>query len=92
MPVKRCVLEGASVRSLNELYDELARCLPLPDYFGRNLDALWDVLSSDIEGPFEIVWRSAELSKQAMGADFDRVATLFEELQEEREDFRIRFQ
>ncbi|MCK7468404.1 MAG: barstar family protein [Desulfosudis oleivorans] len=46
-----------SIRSLDDLYDQLASRLSLPAHFGRNLDALWDVLSTDIEGPFEIVWK-----------------------------------
>lgn len=91
MQVKRCVIQGASIRSLDDLYDALGRSLQLPDHFGRNLDALWDVLSTDIEGPFDIVWEDAESSKSAMGDDFDRVVSLFEDLRRERSDFNIVF-
>ncbi len=91
MPVKRCTIAGRAVHSLDELYDELARQLPLPDYFGRNLDALWDVLSTDIEGPVEMVWEDAEHSKRSMGKDYERVVALLNDLTAEREDFRIIF-
>jgi ribonuclease inhibitor len=89
MPVKRCIIRGRMVHSLDELYDEIARLLPLPDHFGRNLDALWDVLSTDIEGPVEIVWEDAEDSRRSMGEDYERVVSLFRDLTAEREDFRI---
>ena len=36
-------LKNAKTRA--DLYDLLEQELPLPDYFGRNLDALYDVLS-----------------------------------------------
>lgn len=52
------ILNGAAVKSRGELYDALERYMDLPDYFGRNLDALHDVLLHEIlpSGPltFEI--------------------------------------
>ena len=62
MPLKpkQCVLSGKTVRSMETFYDEIARELSLPGHFGRNLDALWDVLSTDVPGPFEIVWEESK--------------------------------
>jgi ribonuclease inhibitor len=89
MPIKRCTLNGRVIRSLDDLYDRLASRLALPVHFGRNLDALWDVLSTDIEGPFEIVWKYADESKQLMGRDFNRTIKLFKNLEKERGDFKL---
>ncbi|MBP9531456.1 MAG: barstar family protein [Syntrophaceae bacterium] len=50
MPVKRRPLNGRAISSLNDLHDQLSKKLFLPDPFGRNLDALWDVLAADIPG------------------------------------------
>ncbi|MDD5241626.1 MAG: barstar family protein [Sulfuricella sp.] len=85
MPVKRCVLRD--IHTLAGFYDELARQLAFPAHFGRNLDALWDVLAGEIEGPFEIVWEHMEFSREKLGADFDRLAALLDEVAVEREDF-----
>ena len=92
MPVrrKRCVLSGKTVRSLGGFYDEMARQLSFPPHFGRNLDALWDVLVSDVEGPVELVWNEADLSRRAMGVDFERVLGVLLDAEKEREDFRVR--
>jgi RNAse (barnase) inhibitor barstar len=51
--INRYTVDGNSVHFLAELYDEFSRQMVLPREFGRNLDAHWDVLSSDVEGPFE---------------------------------------
>lgn len=38
-----------------ELYAAYARSLTLPEWFGANLDALWDALSSLNESPVEVL-------------------------------------
>jgi len=78
------------VRSLDVFYDEIARQLDFPEHFGRNLDALWDVLSADIEGPIEVVWEHPEFSRLEMGAEFDRVLAVLKEVEKSRKDFRVR--
>lgn len=91
MPVgkRRYVLNGRAIRSLSDFYEEISGRLSLPAHFGRNLDALWDVLSTDVEGPVEIVWQSARLSRQAMGEDFEKVMKVLKEVEAEREDFKV---
>jgi len=90
MPMRQCTLDGKTIRSLDDLYDQLSIQLSLPEHFGRNLDALWDVFSTDVEGPFEIVWKHTGDSKKAMGKDFERVVKLLQELEKERDDFTLR--
>ncbi|HWS16237.1 MAG TPA: barstar family protein [Candidatus Methylomirabilis sp.] len=86
---KRCVLSGKTVRSPETFYDEIARQLSLPGHFGRNLDALWDVLSADVPGPFEVVWEESKASREAMGKSFDRVVAVLRKVTKERSDFRL---
>ena len=38
------------INSKSELHKLLSRELPLPDYYGSNLDALYDVLTEEGEG------------------------------------------
>lgn len=38
-------IDGADIASRDALHDTLARQLSLPDWYGRNLDALYDCLS-----------------------------------------------
>ncbi len=92
MPVRRCVLDGERIRSLDDLYDRLASGLGFPQYFGRNLDALWDTLSSDVQGPFEIVWKGADMSKKLMGPSFEKAVKLLRSLEDERDDFTLKLE
>jgi len=92
MPIKKCTLNGKTLRSLDDLYDQLSKGLLLPKHFGRTLDALWDVLSADVPGPFEIVWKHADDSRKMMGRDFDRALKLLQELEKERDDFKLKIE
>ena len=85
MPVKRCVLRD--IVTLAQCYDELARQLALPSHFGRNLDALWDVLTGEVAGPFEIVWEGSTQANASLDADYGKLITLFNDLVRERDDF-----
>jgi ribonuclease inhibitor len=90
MPVKKYTLDGHKIQSLADFYDQISSLMKLPAHFGRNLDALRDVLAADMEGPFEINWLHADNSRKLMGKDFDRVVKLLRELEEERDDFQLK--
>lgn len=49
-------LDTRQVTSFDEFYDELATAWALPEWFGRNLDALFDVLGDLVKRPTVIVW------------------------------------
>ncbi|HPN35897.1 MAG TPA: barstar family protein [bacterium] len=91
MPMKKCVLEGRSFTSLNDVYDSLARQLNFPAHFGRNLDALWDVLTTDIPGPLSITWKAYRASRAALGPDYIRISRLLQEVARERHDVILRY-
>lgn len=88
-PGRRRVVDGAAIRSLENAYDALARALELPAHFGRNLDALWDSLTADLEGPIELVWEQTERSRAALGGDFDRILQVLRDVEASRPDFRL---
>lgn len=39
------LIDGAAIESRGDLHDTLARQLSLPEWYGRNLDALYDCLT-----------------------------------------------
>ncbi|MGA8850523.1 MAG: barstar family protein [Aeromicrobium sp.] len=49
-------LDTRHVRDPDELYDQIAAAWELPSWFGRNLDALWDVLGDLAVSPLLVVW------------------------------------
>ncbi len=88
MQVRHCRLED--IRSFDQLYDELVRQLAFPGHFGRNLDALWDMLCCDIEGPIEIDWPTAAADRAHLGDKFEALRELFNDVVDERDDVTIR--
>jgi ribonuclease inhibitor len=85
---KRAVIP-ASCKSIDAVYDILARELALPKHFGRNLDALYDALTGDVEGPFEIVIEDAKALEAALGAKAPAVMKLLRDVAKDRTDARI---
>lgn len=49
-------LDTTAITSISEFYDEVATQWQLPDWFGRNLDALFDVLGDLTSEPTVLVW------------------------------------
>lgn len=95
MPIKKAKtyrISGLFIRSLDDFYTEISRALNFPEYFGRNLDALWDVLTTEIEGPCELIWEDAAKSRKWMGKDFERISGLLKEVEDERDDFHVIFE
>jgi len=69
-------IDGTKMLTRQAAHDELARALRLPDYYGRNLDALWDMLTS-MSG--EAVMTDASVMLNALGSYGERLlGTFFE--------------
>lgn len=74
--MKTVVFDFAFMQTPAHFYRLWANLLPMPAYFGRNLDALWDVLSSgDIPLPLTIEFRHVPQQEQWC----QKLITLFEE-------------
>ncbi|MEE1784134.1 barstar family protein [Streptomyces sp. SP17BM10] len=87
----RVTIDGPTIRSEADLHALLARELDFGPYYGHNLNALWDRLSTDVERPVELVWRNAEASRAQLGAElFGRVSALLERVVRQDEDFGLR--
>ncbi len=71
--------------SRDKVLDALARDLGFPRHWGRNLDALYDALRTDIPGPIEIVWRD-----RTPGAALDAILAVLRDLARERRDVVLR--
>ena len=64
---RRFVIDLAGVRSAARLHAVLAEALPLPEHYGRNLDALHDVLTEF--GPrWHIVFRNVGAAMSGLRA------------------------
>lgn len=67
-------LDGHQIRTEADFHRQVAALLDFGPYYGRNLDALRDRLSTDVPRPVHLTWTAARASRAAMGAAaFDRV-------------------
>ena len=64
---RRFVVDLAGVRSAVRLHAVLAEQLPLPEHYGRNLDAFYDVLT-EFGGRWSIVFRNAGAAAKGLRA------------------------
>ena len=85
--MRAAVVDGRNIRSEDDLHDRLAEGLGLPDFYGRNLDALEECLS-DLDGPASVILsRAADLVAALGGGRFEGFDRLFREIAAAREDF-----
>lgn len=79
------ILDFAEIRDEAALHDALARGLDLPAHYGRNLDALWDCLMRDVQGPVRIELRNSARADLRL----QRYIDLLHKAAGQRDDLRL---
>ncbi|WP_424163299.1 barstar family protein [Bacillus amyloliquefaciens] len=79
----KVIIDGKDVTSIEDLHRILKDKLDFPDYYGENLNALWDCLTGWIEFPLTLVWKNFEISQKELGSDADDVLRILKKAQEE---------
>jgi len=87
--MKKVVLDGSAIEDVLHLHDLLQELLELPDYYGRNLDALWDCLTGEVALPLMIEWVHYAASRQKLGDAAEQFVELFRDAERELADFHF---
>ena len=86
--MSECIIHGEAMLDRATAHAELARALGFPEYYGRNLDALWDLLTEmDAEAVFTD--RSGVLER--LGEYGEAMISTIEEAAAENSGLHIRF-
>jgi ribonuclease inhibitor len=80
-------LDGAAMTTAALMHQQLQKRLGFPDYYGQNLDALWDCLHY-VDLPLTVRWHHFAASQQ-LGDQAERTLQTFQEAQAELAGFAI---
>ncbi|MBQ9411803.1 MAG: barstar family protein [Oscillospiraceae bacterium] len=80
--MRTAILDGAVIGDKRALHEALAAQLGFPGWYGHNLDALYDLLSTEAE-PCRILLRNRERLEEQMGGYFRCFLGLLEDLRRE---------
>lgn len=88
--MKVLTLEGRLMTSKEALYLHLNRVFALPNHFGNNLDALWDVLNEATEST-EILFLNVDLAQKQLGDYALELVNLLERLAQQNNCYTVSF-
>lgn len=87
--MREVILDGRKIDDEHQLHAVLQEALDLPDYYGHNLDALWDCLTGWTGMPLTVRWLHFEESEKKLGETSRSLLQLFREAEQELEGFRL---
>lgn len=81
--MKYIIIDFADSKTLFDLHNELAQKLDFPDFYGQNLDALWDCLTGFIDGPLKVRFKGIKALPKGLQHQALRIYKIFCEAEEE---------
>ena len=89
--MKTVVIDFSKCKYPMDLHNEIREKLELPEWYGNNLDALWDMLTGFIETPIEItvIYKPENKMAENLKESVLKVIETFKEASEEDEEIKI---
>lgn len=81
------LIDGALIYTELDFHRMVQEKLALGPYYGKNLDALWDRLSTDVERPIALIWQHSQLSRTRLGPVFEKIVQILQDVQKQDEAF-----
>ena len=86
--IKKQNIDFSSCRCLGEIYEVLRQALELPEWFGANLDALWDAVTGMMYTPVEIRILP-EVERSELKPEVDEIIELLREAEEKYHEISV---
>ena len=86
------ILDFADIKTLWELHEYFQEVFHLPEYYGRNMDALWDCLHCSFELPTIITLKNISEIPQEMQPEIPIMLELFRDLESEDEEVSVKIE
>ncbi len=84
------IIDGTKIKSEKDLHSFFFNTFDIP-YYGRNLDALNDVLTGMLEGPLRFIWTDTQTSRSNMGERFDFIVSFLKRVESKEADLVFEF-
>ena len=81
-------IDFLTIGDYDDFYAQLKEKLTLPEYFGDNLDALYDVITGELEMPLHIEFVNMSVEQLEI---FEDLLTTLEDAEDEVEDFSFSY-
>ena len=86
--MNQIMIDGNIVKTEKDFHRTLAIQCDVAEFYGHNLNALWDLLSWGVERPVCIIWNNSANSKKFMGASaFYQIINVLQRVKEQDESF-----
>lgn len=92
--MKNIVIDFSKCKYPMDLHNELSEKLGLPEWYGNNLDALWDMLTGFIETPIEImvIYKPENKAAENLKETVLKIIETFKEAAEEEEEIKFSYE
>ncbi len=80
-------IDGCRVVTEQDFHRQLAVVLGVQDFYGYNMDALWDLLSASVERPLLLIWKDHDYSRRNIPHEFNGIVEMLERVKQQDEGF-----
>ena len=81
-------IDFLEIGDYEDFYAQLKEKLPLPEHFGDNLDALFDVITGELEMPLHLEFVNMSVEQLEI---FEDLLTTLEDAEDDVEDFSFSY-
>lgn len=86
--MKTVYIDFTDIGDYEDFYTQLKEKISLPEYFGDNLDALYDVITGELEMPLHLEFVNLTVDQLET---FEDLLTTLEDAEEQVEDFTFSY-
>jgi ribonuclease inhibitor len=85
------VLDFSSCKYLGEVHELIKKELELPEFYGCNLDALWDSITGLMHVPatIKIIFKPETVAAQKFAEEIEKIIQVFQEAEEEYHQIKL---
>ena len=85
------ILDFSKCKYLGEIHEILKKELELPEWYGANLDALWDSITGIMYVPanIKIIYKPETKASQKLSDEVEQIVSVFLEAQEEYGQIKV---